>query len=177
MKKFIFSAVFFILLLTPLFRSYAQSLSASEPTQVTFDTTGLPVWVKDLRRWEIIGFGTFPFTLFAVTFITDMILWGNENGMDFSAEGRRYAPWPFKSAGGIEMSSQDFQRSVLIAAGLSMTLAFIDLFIVISARNKEQRRLENAPSGSFTIEKIPPDEGEDDDPPLQDDRDPGGDAE
>jgi len=149
------------LLLTPFIKIYSQNLSATEPTQVTFETTGLPVlWVQDLRRWEIVAFGTFPFTLFAVTFITDMVRWGNANGMDFSDAGRRYAPWPLKSAGAVDMTGEEFKRSILIAAGVSAALAFVDFFIVLNKRNIELKRVENNPSGSVII-KITP-HGDDD---------------
>jgi len=158
MKKIIFSAVLFIFLLTPVFKAQAQGLSTTEPTEITFDSTGLPGWVKDVRRWEIIAFGTFPFSLFAVTFITDMFRWNDANGMDFSSTGRRYAPWPLKSAGGVDMSNDEFQRSILLAAGLSLTLAFVDLIITITKRNNELRRLESAPSGSVTIERSRPED-------------------
>ncbi|MDR0465269.1 MAG: hypothetical protein LBG94_09205 [Treponema sp.] len=162
MKKIIFPAVLFIFLLTPALKANAQSLSATEPTVVTFDTTGLPGWVNDLRRWEIVAFGTFPFSLFAVTFITDMFRWNSANGMNFSSEGRRYAPWPFKSAGGADISNSDFQKSVLLAAGLSLTLAFVDLFITMTKRSNERQRLESAPSGSVTIERTPPEDDPED---------------
>jgi len=164
MKRSIFSVVLVILLLIPFFQLHSQNLSTTETTVVTFDTTGLPQWVKDLRRWEIIAFGTFPFTLFAVTFVTDMIRWGAANGMDFSEEGRRYAPWPFKSAGAVDMTGAEFTRTVLISAGLSIALAFVDLIIVSVKRSNQRKLLESAPSGSIVIERTqsgddpPPDE-------------------
>ena len=165
MKNFIFTSVLFFLLLTPFHKIYSQSLSATEPTTVTFSSESLPVWVSDLRRWEIVAFGTFPFSLFAVTFITDMVRWGVANGMDFSEAGRRYAPWPLKSAGAEMMSNADFQRTILIAAGLSVALAFADFIIVSVRRNNERLLLESAPSGSVIIERIPPQSpsGSDDD--------------
>jgi len=171
MKRFIFFLVLIFLLLTPLIKIYPQSLSANEPTHVTFDSAGLPVWVQDLRRWEIVAFGTFPFTLFAVTFVTDMIRWGSANGMDFSDAGRRYAPWPLKSAGAIDMTGEEFQRTVLIAAGLSVALALVDFFIVLNKRNNELKHNESSPSGSVIFHITPPgnDEQEaDDSPPLTD---------
>jgi len=161
MKKTLFLILFFSLFLMPIFQVSAQSLSTTEQTQIVFDTTGFPQWAKDLRRWEIVTFGTFPFSLFFVTFATDMMRWYNTNGMDFSPMGRRYAPWPFRSAGAVEMSSQELRRSIFLAAGLSMTVAFVDLFVVNRNRNNERRRLESLPSGStVTIERTPPENEE-----------------
>jgi len=166
MKKVFFLIIFFSLFLIPVFQVSAQSLSSTEQTQIVFDTTGFPQWAKDLRRWEIVAFGTFPFSLFFVTFATDMVRWYNTNGMDFSAYGRRYAPWPFRSAGAVDRSSQDLRRSIFMAAGLSMTTAFIDLFVVNRNRSNERRRLESMPPGSTVIiERTPP---ENDDPGVED---------
>jgi len=160
MKRNIFFIVLIFLLITPFFKLYSQNLSVNEPSSVTFETTGLPIWVKDLRRWEIVTFGTFPFTLFLTAFVTDMVRWGTENGMDFSDAGRRYAPWPLKSAGAVNMTSDEFQRTILIAAGLSVTLALVDFFIVLSGRNNEIRRTQNGSSGSVIINITPPGDNE-----------------
>jgi hypothetical protein len=126
------------------------------------NTSIFPQWVRDMRRWEIVAFGTFPFSLFIATFTIDMIRWNNANGMDFSTEGRRYAPWPFKSAGAVGMTNAEFTGTLFLAAGLSITVALVDMFIVRSRRNNEQRLFESVPSGVVEIDRrpieIPPDE-------------------
>ena len=153
MMKYIFFAVIFsFLLLAPVFQAAAQSSSSSSQA---FNMTGFPQWAKDLRRWDIIAFGSFPFTMFAVTFFTDLARWNNANNMDFSSDGRRYAPWPFKSAGASEMSKEEYERTILIAAGLSVSIAVTDLIIVKIKERKERRRLEGAPSGSVIIDRQP----------------------
>jgi len=152
MKKIFFAVVLISLLFNAAHQASAQSLSATEPTQSSFDTADLPQWVKDLRRWDIITFGLFPFSLFAVTFTTDMIRWGSADW------DRRYAPWPFKAPGGAEMTSYEFGRSILIAAGISMTAAFVDLIIVMVKRNNERRRAESLETGSVTIDRSFPEE-------------------
>jgi len=155
MNKVVFSLVLFILIMSPLYRAEAQSSVITEEEIKVFNTTGLPQWVKDVRRWDIIAFGTFPFSMFLSTFFNDLYRWNRANGMDFSAEGRRYAPWPFKSAGAVDLTSQEFRRNILFAIGISATLAFTDLLIVKIKQNKERRRLENKPpsGGTFTIER------------------------
>ncbi|MCL2722190.1 MAG: hypothetical protein FWD47_12750 [Treponema sp.] len=159
MKKVVVLLIFISLFIIPAYQVSAQSLSSTEPTQITFDTAGFPQWAEDLRRWEIIAFGTFPFTLFFVTFTTDMIRWIDTNGMDFSEQGRRYAPWPFKSAGAAELTNNEFIRNIVLAAGVSATLATIDFFVVRNRRNNERQRIENQPAGSIVIiERTPPDD-------------------
>jgi hypothetical protein len=154
MKKTIFLIILFSLLLTPMFQAAAQNLSVTESSVAT-GTTGFPQWVRDMRRWEIVAFGTFPFSLFITSFTMDMIRWNNANGMNFSAEGRRYAPWPFRSAGAVEMTNDEFRRTLFIAAGLSITVALVDMFIVRTKRNNELRRLESMPSGVVEIDRRP----------------------
>lgn len=164
MKKNILLTVFiFSLLLSPCYRAAAQTndtnTSASE----------FPQWVRDLRRVNIISFGLFPFSMFFTTFFTDMYRWNNANGMNFSEEGRRYAPWPFKSAGAVEMTTEEYQRTILMAAGLSVTVALVDLLIVNIKRSNERRRIEGRPVGSVVIERIPLTPEESDEPELIDD--------
>ena len=160
MKNIYFAIIFSFLLLTPVFQVTAQN--SSDSSSQTFDTTDFPQWAKDMRRWDIIAFGSFPFSIFTVTFFSDLSRWNNANRMDFSEEGRRYAPWPLKSTGGVEMTKEEYERTILIAAGLSIAIAFTDLIIVKIKRDKERRRVESKPSGSVIINKTPyetPEEG------------------
>ncbi|MCL2800614.1 MAG: hypothetical protein FWD28_02525 [Treponema sp.] len=164
MKRIVFLLILFSLFFTSVYNTYAQNnrLNVNEPTTVTFDPSEMSQWARDVRRFEIIAFGTFPFSLFVVSFVTDMIRWNNANGMDFSEQGRRYAPWPLKSAGAIEMSNDEIFRTFFIAAGVSLTLALIDLIITNTKRNNERRRVESTPPGSIDIERIPYGEPEED---------------
>jgi len=156
MKKIFFAPILFFLFFSPQFEALAQSQSTlAQDTQapVIFDMTGFPQWARDMRRFDIIAFGTFPFTMFAVTFVTDMFRWQNTNFNDL-----RYAPWPIKSAGSVDMTGEEYQRTILIAAGLSVALALTDLIIVHIRRSNERRRIESRPSGSFIINSGPPED-------------------
>jgi len=155
MNKIVFSLILFILILSPLCRAAAQSSVITEDEIKAFNTTGFPQWAKDLRRWDIIAFGTFPFSMFFATFFTDLSRWNRANGMNFSSEGRRYAPWPFKSAGAVEMTSQEFGRNILLAVGISVSFAFTDFIIVKIRQSIERQKLENRPpsGGTVTIER------------------------
>jgi len=93
--------------------------------------------------------------MFFVTFVTDMVRWSEANNFDFSDEGRRYAPWPLKSAGAIEMTNDEYARTILIALGVSAVVACIDLLIVVIKRINERRRIESLPSGSIEIIETP----------------------
>jgi hypothetical protein len=135
----------------------AQTTTTNTTTNTpgAFDTSGLPPWVKDLRRWEIVAFGSFPFTMFFTTFGMDMYRWSNANGMDMSEDGRRYAPWPLKSAGADVMDSGEFEKVLKIAACLSVGIAFTDLIIVQVKRYKARKKAEALPSGTIIIDRKP----------------------
>jgi len=155
MKKAVVLLFLISLFLAPAFNAEAQSLSSNNPTTSTFDTTGFPQWAKDLRRFDIVAFGSYPLSMFFVTFTMDMIRWNDENGMDMSDFGRRYAPWPLKSAGAYEMTNEEYKEVFLLAAGVSVAIALADLIIVYIKRGNERRRLESLPAGSYEIERFP----------------------
>ncbi|MDR2517419.1 MAG: hypothetical protein LBC88_08585 [Spirochaetaceae bacterium] len=157
-KTFVLLAVLTLALTIPVHHAAAQS-SAPTTGSSTFDTTGFPQWAKDMRRFDIVAFGSFPFAMFATTFFMDTRRWIDANSMDFSEEGRRYAPWPFKSAGAVAMTNKEQETTLLIAAGLSVAVAFTDLIIVQIKRRQEQRRAERLPEGDVIINKRPWPEG------------------
>ena len=168
MKKIFFASVLFFLIFIPQFEALAQgqnTAAQSTDAPIVFDMTGLPQWARDLRRFDIIAFGTFPFSMFVVTFITDLFRWYDANGMDFN--DMRYAPWPLKSAGAVDMTGEEYQRTILIAAGLSLALAITDLIIVKIRQSHERRRIESRPTGSYNIIR-----GSDENGEAEDDNEP-----
>jgi len=112
-----------------------------------------PQWVRDLRRWEIVAFGSIPFTMFTAAFAMDMYRWNNANGMDFN--DRRYAPWPLKSTGAVAMKSEEQKMVFLIAGSLSVAIAMTDQVIVQIKRYKARKRAEALPSGTTVITRKP----------------------
>jgi hypothetical protein len=155
MKRIFFLIILFSLLFSVTHKASAQSLSTTKPTESTFSSSDLPRWVKDVRRFDIITFGIFPFSMFFVTTVNDILRWKDANNFDFTDEGRRYAPWPLKSAGAVEMTNDEFVQTIYIAAGVSLGLALIDLAIVNIKRAIERRRMESIPSGSYEINVTP----------------------
>jgi len=142
-------ALSFLLTAVSVFSVSAQA----NKTSAISDTTVLPQWVKDLRRWEIVAFGSIPFTMLTASFAMDMYRWNNANGMDFSDEGRKYAPWPLKSAGAAVMKSQEQEMVFIMAASLSVTIAMADQVIVQIKRYKARKRAEALPVGTTIITK------------------------
>jgi len=154
MKNLIFVVLIIFLFLSPVLQVQAQSgANSSTPPPNVFDTTDFPQWAKDLRRWDIITFGVYPFALFFTTAVTDLVRWNNANGMSMS--DRRYAPWPLKSAGAVEMTKDEFGRVLLQAAGVSAMIACTDLVIVLIKRNKERKRIESRPRSTAVVDINP----------------------
>jgi hypothetical protein len=148
------TAIFFLLLAIPVFLVPAQTSSTNTNANF-FDLSGAPQWVRDLRRWEIVAFGTIPFAMFTATFGMDMYRWNEANGMDWSDNGRKYAPWPMKTAGAIAMEYQEMEKTLMIAAGICVTVALTDLVITQVKRYKARKRIEALPRNATTINRRP----------------------
>lgn len=148
--------LFFILILSPSYAAAQTTAAATAPlAAVSFDMSDFPQWARDIRRFEIVTFGSFPFTMFTATFAMDTYRWSQANGMDWSDAGRRYAPWPLKSAGAVSMESREYEMTIGIAAGLSLAIAVADFAIVQIKRHKARQRAESLPAGTAIITKKP----------------------
>jgi hypothetical protein len=79
--------LWFLLITIPAFYISAQTTTTTPSN--SFITEDMPQWAKDLRRGEIVAFGSIPFTMFIATFAMDMYRWNNANGMEFTTEGRK----------------------------------------------------------------------------------------
>ncbi|MDR3144731.1 MAG: hypothetical protein LBU21_00480 [Treponema sp.] len=121
-----------------------------------------PLWVRDLRRGEIIAFGSFPFTFFLANTIMDSYRWAKHDG------DQRYAPWPVKSAGAINMTKDETNIVIGAAAAGSILVSLADFIIVQTKRNRAAREAANRPAGDPIIIRRPwPEaEGAPDAPPL-----------
>ena len=145
-RGFLFFLVLFCI--SPLLQ--AQQNPNSVTVAATFDMTNFPQWAKDLRRWEIVAFGTYPFTMFSTTFFMDTYRFAGTGWKDY-----RYAPWPLKSAGAVDMTNKEYQTTMIIAAGLSGVIAIADMIIVQIKRHKAQQLAESLPAGTTIITKRP----------------------
>ena len=129
---------------------HAQSSTTTDTTSASaYDKTAkpekheFPQWARDLRRGEIIAFGTFPFTMFFATFAVDT---ARAAGHDWY---RRYLPWPFKGSGAIEMSTREHIITLSAAIISSVTLALVDHLIVRIKRAKAERERLALPEGEL----------------------------
>ncbi|MDR3114468.1 MAG: hypothetical protein LBU25_03000 [Treponema sp.] len=122
-----------------------QAQTTTTPAQqatAAFDTAGFPQWVKDLRRGEIVAFGSFPFTMFFTLTLVDTYRSATHN-WDI-----HYAPWPLKAftAGAIDLTKDEQLLTLTAAATGSVVLALIDFLILHYKRTKQARELKQLPA-------------------------------
>jgi hypothetical protein len=158
-KRLISAMVLWVLFVFSLPAQTGTGTPASS-SQIHFDTSDFPSWGKDLRRAEIVAFGTFPFTVFTATFFMDTWRSYNHNW------DTRYAPWPFKTAGAIDMTNQEHEITLAAAGIASLALAVTDFIIVQIKRHKDRQRILQLPPGSPIIIKRPWPDGASEDPGL-----------
>jgi hypothetical protein len=148
--KNLFGFLFFLSALSSL--SAQSSSSQSTLGAAQFDTSEFPQWTKDLRRGEIVAFGSFPFAFFFATLSIDLYR-SATHGWD-----RRYAPWPAKPAGSIDMTKDEQILTLGLAAGGAVIIALTDYSIVRYKRSKAEQRSRELPAGTPIIIRKPLDE-------------------
>jgi hypothetical protein len=126
---------------------YSQTGNINASNQ--FDMSEFPLWAKDLRRSEIVAFGSFPIMYFFANFGFDTYRWATHGN------NMRYAPWPFNSAGTIEKTQNEKIMTLGIAAGGAVLVALIDYGITRYKRNRLEREQENLPDGNPIIIRRP----------------------
>ncbi|MDR2618574.1 MAG: hypothetical protein LBC62_06860 [Treponema sp.] len=142
--------------------AWAQSSPATIPSaSAAFDMTGFPQWAKDLRRGEIVAFGSFPFAFFFTNFAYDMYR-SASHGWD-----RRYAPWPVKAAGSVGLTQREQLATLGVAAGGSVLIAVADHLILRYKRNKREKEIRSLPAGTPIIIRRPLDAEADEGPDGQ----------
>jgi hypothetical protein len=147
-KPFIVALLLFIVLRGPV---HAQSPAAGTITPVNTGTekSGFPQWALDLRRAEIIAFGSFPFMMFLTTFSMDTYRASNHEW-----DGR-YLPWPLKSAGAVQMTTDENIIVLSAAIAGSVLVALTDHLIVRIKRARLERQRQELPEGDPIILRKP----------------------
>jgi len=147
MKKI---ALFSLLLLFSITALPAQTSSADAGMVSThFDMTGFPQWSKDLRRFSIIAFGSFPFAYLVTNISFDTYRYASHGG------DRLYAPWPMKPAAAIEQTKDEKFKVIGISAGGAALIALVDYGIVRYKRSRLEREIKSLPPGTPIITRRP----------------------
>jgi hypothetical protein len=91
-----------------------------DTTAVPYGPAEFPDWQKDLRRAEILSFGSLPFVTFMSSIYYDVYRWC-DNGY---ASG--YLLWPFKPSDGVDMTEREQQNILFASIGISVGVAVFD---------------------------------------------------
>jgi hypothetical protein len=157
-RRLIFPFVFLVFTVKLSAQSSGGNSTQTVAANILPDTQSsseFPLWARDLRRGEIVAFGSFPFTLFFSTLAVDSARYFQHD------RDSRYLPWPMKGPGAVEMSRDERKKTLLIAAAASVVIAVIDFSIVQVKRNRERERIKQQNGGgTVDIIRIPiPEEG------------------
>ncbi|MBB5225237.1 hypothetical protein DYE50_04795 [Treponema ruminis] len=121
MKKFLLCLISIFL----FFSFLPQSLFAAESTK--YDDINFPQWTKDLRRTEIITFGSLPFVTLWTTVGYSLYQYGEfRNPLDKSTDS---------------FTEDDQWKIIKISAATCVGLGLTDLAINLIARTKKESRL------------------------------------
>ena len=134
-RRFVAAAVFSVLCSSLLPAAESSSKKDEEETEPYKKSEFNPL-VLDIRRAEIIAFGTFPFTVLFSTVFYEVFRYFY-NGMDSA-----YLPWPFKdSSTAIAITNDEYKTLLIASAGISVGIGVVD-FIVRKALKKRRERRE-----------------------------------
>jgi hypothetical protein len=111
--------------------------AGAQTTQAAPNTEAIewPQFAKDLRRFDVIAFGLFPFA-YLVTSIGYDLYRSSQHGWDSD-----YYPWPLNERG-IGWTSEDYRNVLIGTAVVSLTVAAVDLTIVLLKRHAAGKREE-----------------------------------
>ena len=116
-------------------------------TPVPYTKEEFPLWQRELRRFEILSFGALPF-------VTLLSFWGYD--MIRAAKHPKdpaYYPWPLKQVDkAIPLTEKEQLGVFLTAAGISITIALIDITYRAIKRSAAKKRLER--ENAFTEDPI-----------------------
>lgn len=108
----------------------------------------VPLWLKDLRRAEIVALGSFPFTMMLAALGMDTYRFISHNG------DSRYTPL-IKSPGAEPMTGDEFAATIAAAAAASLAISLADFIVVQYKRRAQAKQVENLPPGTPIIIRKP----------------------
>ncbi len=117
-----------------------------------YDNVNFPQFLLDMRRSEIVTFGSFPFTTMAVGAGYSFYKYF-ANGMD-----SKYTPNPFIKTSSANLSDAETRGLILGAAGLSLGIGILDYFLnqIALATEKQEKEAKLGENGLDPDIKIIP---------------------
>lgn len=137
-----------------VFLFYVFPVYADESQNRTPDPYGVEEfkqWQKDLRRFEIITFGSLPF-------VSLLSFWTYDIARSIIHKGNpAYNPWPLKDPKiAVGLTAKEQRNIFLTALGISLGIAIIDLtYRSIKRANEKKKSIENMENDVPAIVLIP----------------------
>ncbi len=120
----------FLFALTLLVFSSSPIFAADTSSSASYDDINFPQWTRDLRRTEIITFGSLPFVTIWTTAAYSLAVKGTfHNPLDKSTSG---------------FTEDDQKKIIAIAAGTSLCLGLADLTINLITRSVRKSKQKKA---------------------------------
>jgi hypothetical protein len=98
-------------------------------------------FLRDLRRGEIIFFGSLPLSLFFCFEAYDISRYFYVRSVDGAEAAQDYTPWPFRRYGGKPYTATETKWLLVSALSLSLSAALVDFMI---GRIRERRNARPA---------------------------------
>jgi hypothetical protein len=126
-------------------RLEAQSAANPAPDE---DPIEWPQFAKDLRRFDIVSFGLFPFAYLVTSIGYDLLRSSQHNW------NPAYYPWPMNS-GGVPWESEDYHNVIGGSAVVSLAVAASDLTIIWIKRHTAAKKEEARSRPQTEIRRSP----------------------
>jgi hypothetical protein len=129
---------------------------------VPYSSAEFPVWAKDLRRFEIVSIGAFPWAVFYASFAFDSCRYFTGYSCGFSFDNLSsganpftfvqlsqtdynpvYAPWPFKSAASYAGTDEEKYLTIVTAVSLALVVGIVD-YAILKLRERSAARNQAA---------------------------------
>lgn len=149
MKKFL-SVLFILTFFSNFFFSYAESSSAANESTVSeaepYKDDEFPAWAKDVRRFEIITVGSWPFTVLLTSI-------GYSAANAISHQDMNYFQNPFVKndfSYSVEQQNAVILTSVLLSVGIGLT----DLICVLVKRGIDRKKAQSFENSNVIITPV-----------------------
>lgn len=150
-KKTVVCVTFLIFFISIFAQVPLFAQSKENTTAVPYGPAEFPYWLKNIRRSEIITFGSLPFVTLLSSMSYDLYRYTTN---DFSTE---YRPWPFKKkAVAIPLTEEEQKNIFLASLGISFCFALIDFSVQTIKDHKNQKHAITKEKQNEAVLKIIP---------------------
>lgn len=157
LKFFSKRVVFFLLFLSmsvsalPKLNCQTTKPEKIDRTPAPYEENEFPLWVHELRRFEILTFGSLPL-------VTMLSFWTYDISRSIKHQGdERYYPWPIKKAEiAIPLTSTEQKKVFFTSVGISAGIALTDIIVRAIIRSVREKKMvkENIIQDSY-IQLLP----------------------